>query len=237
MVRKRGFTLIELLVVIAIIAILAAILFPVFARAREAARQSSCLSNLKQLGLATTMYAGDYDEVLPTASNLRRLANGRLEEWYDLLPPYVKNNAVFHCPSHPGNRNAAPTYDNMGYGWNHQYLTVNGMSTNATLFNTGGAVSLPAIQSPAETLCIADSGKTPSYPNNIYCDFLYPPNSPPTQLANRMSDMHNGGANVAFLDGHAKWYRVPTLAELNGGSRTEILKSANGQRDYYWDLQ
>src|SRR5450432_4659449 len=87
---RRGFTLIELLVVIAIIAILAAILFPVFAQAREKARQASCTSNMKQIGLAILMYAGDYDEQLPWgASN----GGGGLTTWYDLVEPYVKVGA------------------------------------------------------------------------------------------------------------------------------------------------
>ena len=93
--HKRGFTLIELLVVIAIIAILAAILFPVFARAREKARQTSCLSNLKQLGLAWTMYAQDYDEQFPFDAYIGNphpmLCTG--------LYPYVKNRNIFYCPS------------------------------------------------------------------------------------------------------------------------------------------
>ena len=122
MQRNRGFTLIELLVVIAIIAILAAILFPVFARAREAARKATCLSNLKQIALAALMYAQDYDEVLPTATGsgwestshaidpansyiTRTTANSRslgtLDYWQiaDLLAPYVKSLDLFQCPT------------------------------------------------------------------------------------------------------------------------------------------
>jgi prepilin-type N-terminal cleavage/methylation domain-containing protein/prepilin-type processing-associated H-X9-DG protein len=87
--RRRGFTLIELLVVIAIIAILAAILFPVFAQAREKARATTCVSNLKQAGLAVAMYAQDYDEVLPFAA--MNPANQPLVMWYDLVEPYVKS--------------------------------------------------------------------------------------------------------------------------------------------------
>jgi prepilin-type N-terminal cleavage/methylation domain-containing protein/prepilin-type processing-associated H-X9-DG protein len=108
--QKRGFTLIELLVVIAIIAILAAILFPVFAKAREQARKTSCLSNLKQLGLGFMMYAQDYDETLPGV----RFGNGAGQSWpwavwpgtYDwtgvftfAMQPYIKNRAILQCPS------------------------------------------------------------------------------------------------------------------------------------------
>src|SRR5919204_5425134 len=99
--HKPGFTLIELLVVIAIIAILAAILFPVFAQAREKSRAASCASNLKQIGLAYHMYAQDYDETIVPGAN----HNARYKDtdprcwWYGLLEPYVKNEGVFRCPS------------------------------------------------------------------------------------------------------------------------------------------
>jgi prepilin-type N-terminal cleavage/methylation domain-containing protein len=99
----RGFTLIELLVVIAIIAILAAILFPVFAQAREKAREAACLSNVKQLGLALQMYAQDYDETLPNhAQDTEKfLAPNAPANWAKGLQSYVKNTQVFSCPSAP----------------------------------------------------------------------------------------------------------------------------------------
>jgi prepilin-type N-terminal cleavage/methylation domain-containing protein len=96
--NRKGFTLIELLVVIAIIAILAAILFPVFARAREKARQASCASNLKQLSAAVLMYAQDYDDVLPKGIQ-QPWGTTSSSPWYDMLYTYVKNGQVFQCPS------------------------------------------------------------------------------------------------------------------------------------------
>src|SRR5205809_846157 len=110
---KRGFTLIELLVVIAIIAILAAILFPVFAQAREKARQSSCLSNLKQIGTALMMYVQDYDEAYPCnwyGSLWPSVPNTNRYKWMDAVFPYVKNEKVFSCPSDGGSRS---TYINV----------------------------------------------------------------------------------------------------------------------------
>src|SRR5271165_6318670 len=93
---SKGFTLIELLVVIAIIAILAAILFPVFAQARAKARQTVCLSNMRQMGLATMMYAQDYDERLPLAATTT--ASSYLN-WHNLLIPYTQNEQIWVCPS------------------------------------------------------------------------------------------------------------------------------------------
>jgi prepilin-type N-terminal cleavage/methylation domain-containing protein len=96
---RRGFTLIELLVVIAIIAILAAILFPVFAQARESARKASCMSNMKQLGLAVMSYATDYDETYVPAEVFANAGGTLRISWPTLLFPYVKNEGVFVCPS------------------------------------------------------------------------------------------------------------------------------------------
>jgi len=127
---RKGFTLIELLVVIAIIAILAAILFPVFARAREKAKQASCLSNMKQIVLGAHMYVSDYDD------NLIGHIAGRRDDptwpwgapyymWHQQIYPYVKNLQLFVCPSMPTRTLAAqsdgsPAYDgSLGYGINY----------------------------------------------------------------------------------------------------------------------
>src|SRR5437667_3195375 len=113
MKKRAGFTLIELLVVMAIIAILAAILFPVFAQAREKARQATCLSNFKQIGLGVMMYVQDWDETYPT-SRLAKLAGGsdcgqKIITWKTETAPYVKNISVYKCPSNTHNAEADET--------------------------------------------------------------------------------------------------------------------------------
>jgi prepilin-type N-terminal cleavage/methylation domain-containing protein/prepilin-type processing-associated H-X9-DG protein len=121
--QRKGFTLIELLVVIAIIAILAAILFPVFAQAREKARQTSCLSNTKQMGLGIMMYIQDYDETFPPAYYYNAVTGGNLDatgiqHWSGFTQPYVKNAGIFVCPSDkvkgqtPTNAGAPGIFDN-----------------------------------------------------------------------------------------------------------------------------
>lgn len=132
-----GFTLIELLVVIAIIAILAAILFPVFAQARESARKAACLSNQKQLGLGTMMYSQDYDEKLMPSWVNNRGPNG----WPDLIRPYTKNDQIRFCPS-ASKRNDWES----GIGINHDQV------------GWGGSISLAAVQRPAGIIYFADSG-------------------------------------------------------------------------------
>src|SRR5437870_1111619 len=111
--KKRAFTLIELLVVIAIITILAAILFPVFAQAREKARATSCLSNMKQIALASRMYAQDYDGMRVQSQVWLKSRSPSESTWSGLLMPYVKSRGAFQCPSnrrpyHPDPSNTVP---------------------------------------------------------------------------------------------------------------------------------
>ncbi len=152
---RAGFTLIELLVVIAIIAILAAILFPVFARARENARKTSCLSNLKQIGLGTMMYTQDYDETFPQAANF---IEGQWTPWFLLIDPYTKTTGAntgsaqsqgggfWHCPS-----DAEGT--NVSYSVNG-YITGNGVP-----WDLKPSLSLAAIERPSEVLWAGDTNK------------------------------------------------------------------------------
>ena len=183
---RRAFTLIELLVVIAIIAILAAILFPVFAKAREKARQTSCLSNLKQLDLAFQMYVQDYDERLPGPAPFNPTAQGwgYYGHWVPAMPtpiaveqggiyPYVKNSQIFLCPS-----------DGNGAAKRMSY------SMNAGL----GFQSIAQAQHPSETVLLVDESWT------LNDGYFAAGNDQPSWA-------HNGGANFAFMDGHSKWLR------------------------------
>ena len=199
--KSNGFTLIELLVVIAIIAILAAILFPVFARAREKARQTSCLSNMKQIGLAAMQYVQDYDEkwhrhYFPTGTSWPQPDGSTPTSsiiWTHMVYPYVNNTQVFLCPSDPEN------------------MTFSGASSYHYAFNyyNGGIMNhrkLADIQFPSETLVYVDGG---SYIANPFSS----PGADPALKTNpgghyyrdAVKAWHNDGCNVCFADGHAKW--------------------------------
>ena len=215
--RPRGFTLIELLVVIAIIAILAAILFPVFAQAREKARQASCLSNTKQLGLAFLQYTQDNDEALPksgqngTTAVCAGVPDGSwvLPEAIDTtvaakctaaqfpvpngaLYTYVKSQQVYKCPSDPLANQTTLSYSMNSY--------LSGL-TNA------------AIQSPAGCVLLVDESASLNNGN-----FLAPTADTAAGSAN-YQDMpttrHTGGGVFAFVDGHSKWYRPERLKTAN----------------------
>ena len=208
MYKSNGFTLIELLVVIAIIAILAAILFPVFARAREKARQTSCLSNAKQLGLAAQMYTEDYDGTFPKARLYPAVDMGDLGynygDWYVLLQPYIKSGSVFQCPSLSENGTSSTAtvaalgikYVHIGYGWN--IGTSDGSYLDAFGYYYGDGVpvrKLPEIDEPTNTILIGDiSPYSGNYKYLIY-----------TGSETHTSALHNEGANYTYADGHAKW--------------------------------
>ncbi len=201
-----GFTLIELLVVIAIIAILAAILFPVFSRAREKARQTSCLSNVKQLSLAITMYTQDYDEMLvPSRQGFNGGPLGLI--WPAFLAPYVRNTQVFVCPSAKGRSYYAETWDERGR------LSI-GLNRDTEDRNTNIAYSLSMFEYPSETITLADStpGNTGN-PEKMRGYQVMADREPDTQSG--VGARHNSGTNVGFLDGHAKWYKASSIWQLS----------------------
>jgi len=223
--------LIELLVVIAIIAILAAILFPVFATAREKARQTSCLSNLKQTGLGEMQYMQDYDETIHEV--LSGVASGKATTvkitYAELLQPYIKSKGVFACPSSQLDKQDI-TYDNrfffavgmnsyLGLYYNYYYSAPQYLNCDAlgdACEQSAGyprAITSAIIKYPASTVLFADSfDKTvgATTPRGYWID--------PGYLFGRrygLSNRHNKGSNLVFADGHAKWYRTPTvLSEL-----------------------
>jgi prepilin-type N-terminal cleavage/methylation domain-containing protein/prepilin-type processing-associated H-X9-DG protein len=173
--RRSAFTLIELLVVIAIIAILAAILFPVFAQAREKARAISCISNEKQIGTATMMYTQDYDETLPEFIDFGpRITNpidstdspangaGRRPMWQGIIFPYTKNWDIYNCPSDAYKKTtSSDRYYYISYGYNYGYLST--FTVNAAGAQTWPGITLAAIVRPAQIIAFADgAGKDPA---------------------------------------------------------------------------
>lgn len=228
--RSKGFTLIELLVVIAIIAILAAILFPVFAQAREKARTISCLSNAKQIGTALMMYHQDYDEILPPWSlyyaclsqNTKNATSypcgsDTVDRYWDaLLLPYVKNGnpslsdrgGVWHCPSSTGG------FTVRTYGYN-QVLMREGweQNTNGLYYRFP---ALAQIDAPASTIFVGDGGSAgrlappwwgQTSANRGGTSSVPPGAATPANTTWEWPDRHTGGGNYVFCDGHAKWLK------------------------------
>jgi prepilin-type N-terminal cleavage/methylation domain-containing protein/prepilin-type processing-associated H-X9-DG protein len=205
---RRAFTLIELLVVIAIIAILAAILFPVFAQAREKARATSCLSNMKQIGLGIMMYSQDYDETYPLfyAGNCTnpssRITNPldatgplRLNMWQAQIHPYLKSWDIYACPSDGVATSKDPVikFHNLSYGYNYGYLSkftikgINGTADPAEL--AGGTcstqwyqgVSYAAVQRPADIVMVVDTGGRAAFTNpSSLGSMVNPPDAAPS---------------------------------------------------------
>jgi prepilin-type processing-associated H-X9-DG protein len=197
--------LIELLVVIAIIAILASILFPVFAKAREKARQISCASNLKNLGTAVLMYTQDYDELFPLAAYAG--PGFSFFTWHELTDPYVKNQQIWHCSSSQVSKTDTNGKVTTHFGYNVRHLTTIGLNLAATYPNHTG-VSLAAVQSPAETVMLADARA--SLPASWCGDdgkFLLLPQDGDTDCWGRPNYLHTEGANLLWVDGHAKWHK------------------------------
>jgi prepilin-type N-terminal cleavage/methylation domain-containing protein/prepilin-type processing-associated H-X9-DG protein len=238
---RSAFTLIELLVVIAIIAILAAILFPVFAQAREKARGISCVSNLKQISLAQAQYLQDYDETLGdleqgAMTNQATTGNngGPGMIWLGYMQPYMKNIQVAFCPS--AGTQIVKTYS--GVNFTGLYYTRVDRSQLSIGINIDGTIgwngwgcykaysvnnpycgpnnplffTLPMFEYPAQTLMFADS--VPIDPNTASGKgwFVDPQRNPSINELGGVSARHQGGTNVAFLDSHVKYFpRAATL--------------------------
>jgi len=211
MSHRRGFTLIELLVVIAIIAILAAILFPVFARAREKARQTSCLSNVKQIGLGLLMYVQDYDERFPakwwwyphTPSGYTLPTN--YMTWAEAIAPYVKNDQLFQCASRQFSQAQMP-YTTFPFAYNY-----NGANPDPALGSGSGGLdwcSLAEVAAPSTMVMLYDGWTMDTWwyaPNHAALINAQAGTTGWTQANWDVVRRHNGGANVCFADGHGKW--------------------------------
>ncbi|MBU0611204.1 MAG: DUF1559 domain-containing protein [Armatimonadetes bacterium] len=209
---RRGFTLIELLVVIAIIAILASILFPVFARAREKARQTSCLSNQKQLAMACNMYAQDYDEEIVN-EDYDYSANGTTNEagvdgtWRSALLPYVKNTQIFICASH---KPAATVFNGSTYdcGQNASYA-INDVHQSMPGVTCPRGSSLGAMEDASAVIIFLEGDGSWEIGGGTYVTHGW------IQSGNAAT-RHNGGANYAFVDGHAKWLKPTVICPTSG---------------------
>ena len=277
---KSAFTLIELLVVIAIIAILAAILFPVFARARENARRSSCQSNLKQISLGMLQYMDDFDGTITPWRYDDPSKNVPRHTWVRLLNPYMKEYTVFHCPSDSrdpygiwGGSNSAffGNYQSFGsYGLNVNYLNPS-VYNSATGCGPITQVKQSEIANSSETVMVADSkvlgNDTDGYSASSYiiespaiatddirCGYFagggwgtgssadnparggLPADSGSTGF---FSPRHLEGGNVAFMDGHVKWFTPGRLAQGTNWSRTTPNASVaiTNRPIYLWDTE
>lgn len=245
--RRRAFTLIELLVVIAIIAILAAILFPVFAKAREKARQTSCASNLKQLNLAVLQYNQDYDEKMPNAS-IFDSTHGSWEaySWKEQIYSYVKSRQVYVCPSNSTNTNTTylsdwvtntNTFDGMtglstDYACNANYSrnsNRNGnnnpgdgsFSVQSTAPNNLLSTSIAQFAAPSQTITILEAAPDNGNAPNI--------DITASNFANSLFAGHTGLTNCAFADGHVKSLKPASMLSVaDGGSNSSNPWTADG---------
>lgn len=231
--------LIELLIVIAIIAVLAALLFPVFARARENARRTSCAGNLRQIGLGMLQYIGDNDETMPFSFyGSFGDSDATNYKWMDAVYPYVKTEALFTCPSdaatnarylYQGNIAAGSSSINYGsYGLNGAY-GAGPDNTTPPRSSAAYRVKMSQVAVPAATVWVADNNNAPSALNTGGSQgFFWATTMPaidatnPRQLQNIVA-RHLDLANVLFCDGHVKASRLEVLARLNGAGIASIF--------------
>ncbi len=247
--RSRGFTLIELLVVIAIIAILAAILFPVFAKAREKARQITCASNLKQIGLGILQYSQDYDELMPRCGGAIGFADGtQYMPWSTFITPYIKNGAgtssvaqggnVFKCPSNPST-STAYAGEAGAYQYSCDYVTNfnqsfggppgNYYKGNGAFGNQGpdpipnADISIASIVAPASLIALMENNA--KGPGNSAWNIDITNSS---FAATGLFAGHTAVSNYLFCDGHVKALRpFATLATADGGNGQSNLWTRN----------
>jgi len=238
---NKGFTLIELLVVIVIISILSVILFPVFARARENARRSACMSNMKQIGLGLMQYLQDYDERYPPSTQCditgcgsyatdtdpskpsgvfmtaSYVGTNHYRTWMDSIFPYVKSTQIFVCPSWSGDKTTT------SYGYSSAFGSYRSSPTSwgAGSANNFIPISMAAVTRPSEVICIAE------YPSSS--SPMMGPIDIRTQAADPNSiraTPHLEGGNAVYADGHVKWRsRGTILANIGIGAGSCVLTS------------
>ncbi len=254
-VESKGFTLIELLVIIAIIAILASVLFPVFAQAREKARQTSCQSNLRQIGLAVFQYADDNDDMIPppyslnvntqTGTDMRwftsySFATGHYDFTGGFLQPYIKSNNIRICPDAAQMPDAAIEST---YGVNYIYLCQYTVSAGVP---TWQCARFGQIDVPSETLLMADAAFYNPTDNTLH---LLQPNPawPPSETTGpTIQGRHQGRADVLWADGHVKSMLtsprsgVPNSVQDAAYNLGDLLKGPRTgnavQDDYYFEV-
>lgn len=210
---RRAFTLIELLVVIAIIALLAAILFPVFAQARENARKSSCINNIKQIGLGFLQYTQDYDELYPLTT-MTGMSMTPLSSWTRHIQPYIKSAQVYRCPSDSGSVWATAVTPPAPPPYTTSY------KLNAWMASTNAYGNLANMQKPSQTIFMADV--TQALGGDHFHPFYWgaaPENTSSAFMNNATWDntlgqtkevalrRHLDGFNAGFADGHVKWLK------------------------------
>lgn len=249
--HNAAFTLIELLVVIAIIAILAAILFPVFARARENARRSSCQSNLKQIGLGIMQYTQDFDDRYPSGGHILAAANAQgcpganssqhCHPWDVVIMPYVKSTQVFACPS---NKRNSARVANSTNSWGTpipggipvSYIANGGTSTSSltqlapsgspmnpiNLDQSGGGAALPALEAPAQTILVFEHETNTTDPD-VYSVGRIGINAPTNNALDFTN--HLNTSNYLFGDGHVK--ALKAWATVANGTMWSIKPSEN----------
>lgn len=228
--RLSAFTLIEILVVIAIIAILAAILFPVFGRARENARRTSCLSNLKQIGLGFMQYTQDYDENGPLTT-MTAGAMTPLSSWTTGAQPYLKSVQLFRCPSDASTRWSAPVAPPS----DPPYTTTYVLNAWFSAGKANGFANLSKVSEPARSVMLSERTEiTTGVPGgDHYHPFFWdsPQEEPSPFMATLTwasgttkelaSERHLGGFNNLYADGHAKWNRFEQLYNFAAATPAE----------------
>jgi prepilin-type N-terminal cleavage/methylation domain-containing protein len=236
---NKGFTLIELLVVIAIIALLAAILFPVFARARENARKASCVNNLKQIGLGLVQYIQDNDELMIRAwgGGPTNVATDLYNyKWMDMIYPYVKSEQVFKCPSHSAARyryyktvTTGTTTDYGSYSINSGYYAGDNYKSPAGEFGT----AMSEVEAPSSTVWVCDG----EYPNAFEFAWSLPADNPSVNRTGSIPYLgctggtcyrsaqarHLDNVCVTYVDGHAKAVQLDALAATKNVGGNQIL--------------